>query len=83
MPNDSLAGVYRKDIPGTPLPVVTMLQVVTIVVRGQTPEPVDPMETRMVQQLAASGVTRFERIFRGNEGLKRCGFIGVPVAYEH
>jgi transcription antitermination factor NusG len=43
--------------PGVPLPVITVPHVVSIVGRGRTPEPIDPTEMRMVQQLAASGVT--------------------------
>jgi transcription antitermination factor NusG len=43
--------------PGIPLPVLTVPHVVAIVGRGRIPEPVDPTEMRMVQQLATSGVT--------------------------
>lgn len=43
--------------PGILLPVVTVPHVVSVVGRGRTPEPVDRTEMRMVQQLAASGVT--------------------------
>lgn len=39
------------------LPVVTVPHVVAVVGRGRTPEPIDRTEMRMVQQLAASGVT--------------------------
>ncbi len=43
--------------PSILLPVVTVPHVVSVVGRGRTPEPVDRTEMRMVQLLAASGVT--------------------------
>lgn len=83
MPSDSLAGTYSKDIPV--IPIIRCYSPSRHRHRwpGPAPAPVNTMETRMLKQLAASGVTHVGQISRGNKRLKRFGPIGASVAYEH